>query len=153
MPKSKFQLLRNNQIDYEPFEDCRICIRKWHRICATHSKSINPEGFICDNCRKAKNRPKAENRFTAKSLNYIFLYVWNLIISKLYKWYINNTPRNSLGLPETSLSRSIEERVNQYIRSKTDKPTEVIIRVLSTSEKEIEVKQFMKQKYAFFIVY
>jgi hypothetical protein len=51
----------------EPFEECQICGTKWHRICAMHSNKINPEGFICDPCRIKTNRPKPENRFTAKS--------------------------------------------------------------------------------------
>lgn len=66
-----FQKLKNDQIDLEPFEHCHICDRKWHRICALHSNKINPEGFICNPCRREKNRPKPENKFTAKSKHYI----------------------------------------------------------------------------------
>ena len=66
-PKSKFQLKKNDQIDLEPFQPCKVCKRKWHTICANYSKKVFPEGFICEGCRTEKSRPKPENKFSAKS--------------------------------------------------------------------------------------
>ncbi|KAI1729114.1 histone acetylation protein domain-containing protein [Ditylenchus destructor] len=121
-PKSKFQLMKNDQIDLEPFETCKICQRRWHRICANYSKKVFPEGFICDSCRIDKNRPKPDNKYTAKKL------------------------------PHCNLSRHIEERVNTFIEQKIGSTAkdqyEVVIRVLCSVDKEVEVKPFMKQKYA-----
>nr|UYO08131.1 CBP1 [Bursaphelenchus xylophilus] len=121
VPKEKFQMLKNDQIDPEPFEHCKLCKRKWHRICAVYSKKVYNEGFICNHCRKEKNLPLPENKFTAKKL------------------------------PHCKLSRYIEDRVNTYITSslpsKTKGPYEVVIRVLAAADKEVEVKPMMKQKY------
>lgn len=66
VPKTKFLLLKNDQINAEPFENCKVCLRKWHRICANYSKNIYSE-FICDHCRREKNISRPENKFTAKS--------------------------------------------------------------------------------------
>ena len=66
-PKDKFVQMKNDQIEAEPFETCKLCNREWHRICANYSKKVFPEGFICDTCRKAKAIPKPENKYTAKS--------------------------------------------------------------------------------------
>lgn len=119
--KDKFLLLKNDKIDPEPFEYCKLCRRKWHRVCALHSKKVFPEGFICDTCRSEKGIARAENKFTAKKL------------------------------PHCQLSRFIEDRVNGYIRSKIPPKSkdnhEVVIRVLCATEKDVEVKPMMKQKY------
>lgn len=67
-PKNKFQRLKNDIIEYEPFEACKICRRKWHRICALYSKDVYVEQpFVCEGCRKEKSLPKPENKFAAKS--------------------------------------------------------------------------------------
>jgi hypothetical protein len=63
-----FQKMVNNQVDMEPFDNCQICDRKWHRICALNNNKITPEGFICEQCRTEKSRPRPENKFTAKSI-------------------------------------------------------------------------------------
>uniref|UniRef100_A0AC34RJW4 Histone acetyltransferase n=1 Tax=Panagrolaimus sp. JU765 TaxID=591449 RepID=A0AC34RJW4_9BILA len=119
--KDKFTLMRNDQIEAEPFETCKVCDRPWHRICANFCKKVYPDGFICDNCRKAKSIPKPDNKFTAKKL------------------------------PHCKLSQHIENRVNNFIkkRCKDSKDKhEVVIRVLCSSDKEVEVKPMMKKKYA-----
>uniref|UniRef100_A0A914RMT6 histone acetyltransferase n=1 Tax=Parascaris equorum TaxID=6256 RepID=A0A914RMT6_PAREQ len=118
VPKSKFTLMKNDQIDLEPFEQCKLCHRRWHRICALYSKKVFPEGFTCETCRAEKSLSKADNRFTAKKL------------------------------PHCALSRFIEDRVNKYLKSNpAGKDCEVIIRVLCATDKEVEVKPLMKQKY------
>ncbi|KAI6201456.1 Histone acetyltransferase [Aphelenchoides besseyi] len=119
-PKEKFQTFKNDQIDLEPFELCKCCRRKWHRICALHSKKVYPEGFICDSCRIRNKIPKPENKFTAKRL------------------------------PHCRLSQYIEERVNTFMANnmKVKGNYEVVIRVLCASEKEVEVKPLMKAKYS-----
>lgn len=40
-PKDKFVQMKNNVIDYEPFEVCKYCHRKWHRICALYDKKVS----------------------------------------------------------------------------------------------------------------
>ncbi|VDO10763.1 unnamed protein product [Brugia timori] len=117
VPKSKFVQMKNDQIDFEPFEKCIKCFRKWHRVCALFNKKVFPEGFICATCRREKNLAPAENRFTAKKL------------------------------PHCQLSRFIEERVNKFMKNNpAGKDYEVIIRVLCAADKEVEVKPLMKQK-------
>uniref|UniRef100_A0A9J2PJZ0 histone acetyltransferase n=1 Tax=Ascaris lumbricoides TaxID=6252 RepID=A0A9J2PJZ0_ASCLU len=118
VPKSKFTLMKNDQIDLEPFEQCKVCHRRWHRICALYNKKVFPDGFTCETCRAEKSLSKADNRFTAKKL------------------------------PHCALSRFIEDRVNKYLKSNpAGKDCEVIIRVLCATDKEVEVKPLMKQKY------
>lgn len=46
----------------------KYSVFRWHRICANYSKKVFPEGFICDSCRIDKNRPKPDNKYTAKSM-------------------------------------------------------------------------------------
>lgn len=46
-----FKKTKNDKADMELFENCLICDRKWHRICAVYDNKINPEGFICGQCR------------------------------------------------------------------------------------------------------
>ncbi|KAI6241004.1 Histone acetyltransferase [Aphelenchoides fujianensis] len=117
--KDKFQLLKNDQIDPESFENCKCCRRKWHRICALYSKEFFPEGFICDACRVTNSIPRPENKFTPKRLQ------------------------------TCKLSDYIENRVNTYVKNncKAKCNYEVVIRVLCASEKEVEVKPLMEAKY------
>jgi hypothetical protein len=131
-----FQKMKNDQIDMEPFEHCQICDRKWHRICALHSGKINPEGFVCEHCRVEKSRAKPENKFSAKSkFNTLFQHImFNAILPEL---------------PHCQLSRYIEDRVNSYLRQKLaegEPEVEVVIRVLCSSDKEVEVKPQMMKK-------
>lgn len=120
VPKERFTLMKNDKIDAEPFEICKYCRRKWHRICALYSKKVFPEGFICKTCQKEKGVSQSENKYTARRL------------------------------PHCQLSRFIEDRVNNYIRSKLPSKSkdnhEVVIRILCSSEKDVEVKPMMKQK-------
>uniref|UniRef100_A0A914PMG0 histone acetyltransferase n=1 Tax=Panagrolaimus davidi TaxID=227884 RepID=A0A914PMG0_9BILA len=69
--KNRFTKMKNDEIDNEPFDNCKICRRKWHRICANHSTRVYPDGFICPTCRETKNIPKPENRFTAKRVPHV----------------------------------------------------------------------------------
>ncbi|VDM62090.1 unnamed protein product [Angiostrongylus costaricensis] len=39
-PKDKFVQIKNDAVDYEPFEMCKYCYRKWHSICALHDKKV-----------------------------------------------------------------------------------------------------------------
>jgi len=59
-------------------------------------------------------------------------------------------------LPHCQISRYIEDRVNNFLRQKLDEndpEIEVIIRVLSSSDKEVEVKPQMLKKFVFKIIY
>ncbi|GMR41266.1 hypothetical protein PMAYCL1PPCAC_11461, partial [Pristionchus mayeri] len=57
-----------------------------------------------------------------------------------------NNPFLAKNLECSKLSNHLEERVNRFIKSKGS-GNQVIIRVLSVAEKEIEVKPLMKSKY------
>jgi E1A/CREB-binding protein len=50
-------------------------------------------------------------------------------------------------LPHCKLSRFIEQRVNRFLQVKNAGAGEVVIRVLNSSDKEVDVKSLMKQKY------
>ena len=39
--KQQFSLLKNDNVDYEPFEHCKYCHRKWHKICALYDKKVS----------------------------------------------------------------------------------------------------------------
>lgn len=119
-PKSDFKEQKNSNIDYEPFEHCKYCMRKWHRICALHDKKVYPEGFICECCRTAKKYAKQENKYLASKL------------------------------PHNKLSTFLEDRVNGFIKKQLQAEAHkypVIIRTLCVQDKEAEVKPQMKQKY------
>lgn len=38
--KDRFVLKSNDFVEYEPFEVCKYCHRKWHKICALHHKKV-----------------------------------------------------------------------------------------------------------------
>ncbi|CAJ0566175.1 unnamed protein product, partial [Mesorhabditis spiculigera] len=116
--KDAFQLMKNNQREYEPMEVCKLCHRKWHKICANYHNKIYTEGFTCETCLKEKELTKQENKFTAKKL------------------------------PHTKLSQHLEDRVNGYVKRTTDEELEVVIRVLSVQEKEVEVRKEIRDKYS-----
>ncbi|KAK4337365.1 hypothetical protein RND71_043322 [Anisodus tanguticus] len=117
IPKSQFVECKNDHLDYEPFYDCKDCCRKFHQICVLHLDTIWPEGFVCDGCLKAKAKKRKENKFSAKRL------------------------------PSTKLGSFIENRVNNYLKIKSTDAGEVFIRVVSSSDKFVEIKPLMKQKF------
>ena len=51
------------------------------------------------------------------------------------------------GLPQTKLGTYLENRVNQFLKRKDAGAGEVTIRVLSSSEKMVEVRPGMKAKF------
>ncbi|CAI2348116.1 unnamed protein product [Caenorhabditis sp. 36 PRJEB53466] len=119
-PKSDFKEMKNSLIEYEPFERCKYCMRKWHKICALHDKKVYPEGFICPSCRTAKKYPKQENKYLASKL------------------------------PPNKLSTYLEDRVNGFIKRQLQAEAPkypVIIRTLCVQDKDAEVKPQMKSKY------
>ncbi|KAH7701429.1 CBP-B protein, partial [Aphelenchoides avenae] len=64
--KSKFQLEKNDRTELVPYQASKVCKRQWHTICANYRIEVSPEDFICKGCRTEKDRPKAENKPTAK---------------------------------------------------------------------------------------
>lgn len=115
--KNQFTELKNDHLDLEPFIDCRECGRKLHEICVVHFSSIWPEGYTCEGCLKAKSKKRKENRFTAKRL------------------------------PTSKLGSYIEGRVNNYLKKKDAGAGDVSIRVVSSSDKNVEVKPGMRNRY------
>lgn len=72
--------------------------------------------FVCDNCLKARNEKRKENKYNAKKL------------------------------PTTKLGTYIETRVNNFLKKKESGAGEVTVRVVSSSEKVVEVKPGMKSR-------
>lgn len=72
--------------------------------------------FVCDNCLKAKNEKRKENKYNARKL------------------------------PTTKLGTYIETRVNNFLKKKESGAGEVTVRVVSSSEKIVEVKPGMKSR-------
>ncbi|RWS27977.1 histone acetyltransferase-like protein 2, partial [Leptotrombidium deliense] len=121
IPKSQFIECKNDHLDLEPFVECKECGRKSHQICVLHLDTVWPEGFVCDHCLKPKGKKRKENKFNAKRL------------------------------PQTKLGAFIENRVNNFLRKKESGAGEVYIRVVSSSDKFVEVKNLMRQKYEKFM--
>ncbi|XP_041359356.1 CREB-binding protein-like isoform X4 [Gigantopelta aegis] len=117
IPKTNFDKLKNDKLEYEDFINCLDCGRKLHRICCLWFEPIWPQGYTCDNCLKAKGMKRKENKYGAKRL------------------------------PNTKLGTYLENRVNNFLRKKDVGAGEVSIRVLSSSDKVVEVKQGMKKRF------
>ncbi|XP_063706761.1 CREB-binding protein isoform X2 [Culicoides brevitarsis] len=115
--KEQFKEMKNDHLEVEPFVDCLDCGRKQHQICVLYLESIWPGGFVCDNCLKKKNVKRKENKFSAKRL-----------------------PVSKLGI-------YIETRVNNFLKKKEAGAGEVHIRVVSSSDKNVEVKPGMKSRF------
>lgn len=109
--------MKNDHLELEPFVDCQECGRKQHQICVLWLDSIWPGGFVCDNCLKKKNSKRKENKFNAKRL------------------------------PTTKLGVYIETRVNNFLKKKEAGAGEVHIRVVSSSDKCVEVKPGMRRRF------
>ncbi|GFT06941.1 CREB-binding protein [Trichonephila clavipes] len=115
--KDQFVEMKNDHLEAEPFVECSDCGRKLHQICVLHFEVIWPEGFTCENCLKTKGKKKKENKFTSKRLQH------------------------------SKLGTYIENRVNSFLKKKDCGAGEVTIRVVSSSEKFVEVKPGMKARY------
>lgn len=109
--------MKNDHLEVEPFVDCLDCGRKQHQICVLYLENIWPAGFVCDNCLKKKGVKRKENKFNAKRL-----------------------PVSKLGI-------YIETRVNNFLKKKEAGAGEVHIRVVSSSDKNVEVKPGMKSRF------
>ena len=72
--------------------------------------------FTCENCLKAKQMKRKDNKYMARRL------------------------------PTTKLGTYLENRVNSFLKRKDAGAGEVTIRVLSSSDKEVEVKPCMRAK-------
>lgn len=115
--KSEFTEMKNDHLELEPFVDCLECGRKLHQICVLHLDTIWPGGFVCDNCLRKKGERRKENKFNAKRL------------------------------PQTKLSVYIETRVNNFLKKKEAGAGEVHVRVVSSSDKMVEVKPGMRSRF------
>ena len=114
--KSQFTEMKNDALDLEPLVECLDCGRKQHQICVLYMETIWPQGFVCEGCLKKKSQSRKENKFTAKKL------------------------------PTTKLSNFLETRVNNFLKKKEAGAGEVYIRVVSSTDKTVEVKGGMKTR-------
>ncbi|XP_060531445.1 CREB-binding protein isoform X3 [Cylas formicarius] len=115
--KDQFKEMKNDHLEMEEFVHCTDCGRKLHKICVLHHEAIWPLGFACEECLKMKNMKRRENKFNAKRLTV------------------------------TNLGIYIENRVNIFLKKKEAGAGEVHIRVVSSSEKTVEVKPGMRGKF------
>ncbi|XP_075038885.1 histone acetyltransferase p300 isoform X2 [Mixophyes fleayi] len=116
--KDQFSKRKNDTLDPEQYVECLDCGRKMHQICVLHNETIWPTGFVCDGCLKKTGRTRKENKFSAKRL------------------------------PTTRLGTFLENRVNDFLRRQGNSEAgEVIVRVVHTSDKIVEVKPGMKAKF------
>uniref|UniRef100_A0A182KA15 histone acetyltransferase n=1 Tax=Anopheles christyi TaxID=43041 RepID=A0A182KA15_9DIPT len=115
--KDQFKEMKNDHLELEPFIDCLDCGRKQHQICVLYLESIWPGGFVCDACLKKKAQKRKDNKFNAKRL------------------------------PTSKLGTYIETRVNNFLKKKEAGAGEVHIRVVSSSDKMVEVKPGMRSRF------
>ena len=80
-----------------------------------------------------------------------FMYTYvRLLTLTLYSVLVLRTSCSSLfaaGLPNTKLGTYLENRINSFLKKKNTGAGDVTIRVLSSSDKLVEVKPGMKQRY------
>jgi len=115
--KASFNKMKNNELECEPFVECQECGRKQHQICCLHMEAIWPNGYTCDNCHKAKGSRRKENKYISKRL------------------------------PNSKLGTYLENRVNSFLKKKDSGAGDVTIRVLSSSDKIVDIKPGMKQRF------
>lgn len=109
--------MKNDHLELEPFVSCTDCGRKQHQICVLYHEQIWPRGFTCEKCLEKKQQKRKINRFNAKSL-----------------------PVSKLGI-------YIETRVNNFLKKKEAGAGEVYIRVVSSSDRMVEVKAGMRSRF------
>ena len=66
--KDEFIKMENNRVELEPFVNCVVCDRHYHKICVLHHDGIWPDDFVCHNCLISKGKRREENKFSAKNL-------------------------------------------------------------------------------------
>lgn len=110
---SKFTGMKNGHWKLKPMVDCRDCGRRLHQICALHDDTILPGGFVCNSCLQKKGERRRENKFSAKRL------------------------------PTTKLSAYIETRVHNLLKQQKANAGKVHIRVVSSSDKVVEIQPEM----------
>ena len=115
--KQQFKEMKNDHLELEPFVSCSDCGRMQHEICVLYHEQIWPRGFTCDNCLDKKNQKRKPNKFNAKSL------------------------------PTSKLGSYIETRVNNFLKEKEACAGEVYIRVVSSSDRILEVKPGMRSRF------
>lgn len=138
MNKTAFKPMRNDSVVMEPMDECQICNRHWHRICAMHFEGLYVGGFVCNLCRRTYNIERPTFRFTAES--------------RLYCWVLE-LQRNS-DLPHCELSLHIESRLNQFYEDviagdefkDVREAPRVFVRVLNCSEHSAAVNVLMKER-------
>nr|XP_002156492.2 histone acetyltransferase p300 [Hydra vulgaris] len=118
--KNEFEKLKNDHLDLEPFVTCVECGRKMHQVCVLHLDIIYENGYICPTCREEKKLGnRVENRYSARNL------------------------------PQSKLAEHIENRVNNFLKTQVtdESPGYIHIRIVSSVEKVVEVRQGMRSRY------
>lgn len=98
---------------------CLECGRRFHLICVLYKKDIWPDGYICKLCAQKLDRPPVRNQLNAKNL------------------------------PTNKLSDFLENKVKDLLTERNINGGDVIIRVLSSIDKLLEVKPFMRNYLQF----
>ncbi|KAH7730683.1 CREB-binding protein-like protein [Aphelenchoides avenae] len=124
--KTAFSLLTNDRVALEPLDECRICGRRVHRICAMHFDGLYLSDFVCDTCRTNVGIERPPFQLTAETL------------------------------PHCQLSLHIEQRLNDFYKwavssveyAEVLEAPKVFIRVLNCANKSTIVNRLMRERYA-----
>ncbi|KAM7539921.1 hypothetical protein Aperf_G00000027701 [Anoplocephala perfoliata] len=98
---------------------CLECGRRFHLICVLYKKDIWPDGYICKLCTQKLGRPPVRNYLNAKNL------------------------------PTNKLSDFLEKKVEDLLRERNINGGVVTIRVLSSTDKLLEVRPLMRHYLQF----
>ncbi|KAL8591058.1 hypothetical protein ACOMHN_037291 [Nucella lapillus] len=115
--KEQFERMKNDKVDNEEFINCQECGRPWHQICALYFEPLYPTGFACQPCMKKLGKKRKENKHNARRL------------------------------PVTKLGLYLENRVNNFLKTKDTGFGDVTIRVLSSYDKQTELKPMMRKRF------
>ena len=134
------------------------CGREMHQICVLHYDHIWSEGYQCNGCLKAKSLSRKENKLTAKRKCYLLLLMLLKAGSPTHGCTVcvhhvcDTLVRGIIsllwaGLPVTKLSMFLEEKVNGFLRTQGPGTPDVIIRVVSSSDKILDTRPLMRDRF------
>lgn len=141
--------------------ECIHCKREMHTVCVLHMDNIWNKGYQCENCLKALNQTKKVNKYSAKRkpikrhtricTSFAHLPGYQQCRPFTHFIFFRFTTDNNaqlIGLPSTKLATFLEDRVNTFIQSIgcTD-AGDVTIRVVSSSDKILDTRTLMRERY------
>ena len=122
------------------FVECVHCGREMHQICVLHHDQIWPGDFQCNSCLSALGKRKKDNKFVPRRKQAKLLLIAMVYFSPIHSLYV--------GLPVTKLGSYLEERVNRILISDSSGAGHVTIRVVSSSDKTLNTRPLMRDRFA-----